>query len=399
MKDDYLLGVSNTQCSEQKYGSMNVCIDYLKLRFDFTFEENREFYSNVLKLCGLNINESDVDCGKNGYEKCYTFGQGIKIFTGGKFTSNVEGEETSLLELKGSSCREFEERNGDWLKLFDLVSNFRPHCTRIDVACDDLSNYITLKELKDKINCHNFTTKTRCLDIINGIVDEDEVSKIRSSKNEGYTATFGGNSSSQLCIYNKKAERIAHGYSVISKSWLRFECRYYHKTAESAFNLVHEALNKNKFSEYASSFLANLIQFKITNKMDERHQYMAENWDKWDNFCKIISGVRPIAQARLEKDICDNYSWFFHTNRKVLIRMFSARPELFDKFLQYTMFCGLGILKNKDVATINLYRKKNNLSEVSHDQIENNVKKMTETDDGDISELVNLSKKYVYENR
>ncbi len=388
---------------------VNICIDYLKIRFDFKFSQEEKFYREFVKLLSLSVSDYEIDNHSSfGYDDGYYIGSSINIFSGGEFTRNKYGEETSLLELKGSACREFEELGGSWLSLFELISECNGHCTRIDIAIDDFSNAITIPEIKEKIEKREYISRIRSLTLDNSIPIEealdsdDEQVAIRLSKNGGFTATLGGRSSSQLCIYNKKAERLAHGYFVAFPSWIRYESRFYHKTAESALALLYQAMiedeendTTDKYPLLCLSLLTGLITFIDEKK--NKNLCLNKTWQKWTDFTKSVESCHPVVQSRLEKSILDNFEWFFHTNRKILLKMALAEPKLFQDFMLFTAHNGGSIFTAKDRAIVNNYRKKNDENILSDEQVKRFVSNLQKYKNDDITKIISLSKKYSYE--
>ncbi len=389
--------------------NVNICIDYLKIRFDFKFAKDSKFYQSFAKLLSLSIDDYVIDNHSSfGYDEGYYLGAGINIFSGGEFTRNKYGDETSLLELKGSSCREFEELGGSWLSLFELISECNGHCTRIDIAIDDFSNAITISEIKEKIEKREYISRIRSLTLDNSIPieevldNDDEQVAIRLSKNGGFTATLGGRSSSQLCIYNKKAERLAHGYFVAFPYWIRYESRFYHKTAESALALVYKAMmededndSSDKYPLLCLSLLSGLITFIDEKK--NKNLCLNKPWKKWIDFIRNVESCHPVVQSRLEKSIIDNFEWFFHTNRKILLKMALAEPKLFQDFLLFTAHNGGTIFTAKDRAIVNNYRKKNNEDVLNDEQVKKFVFNLNKYKNDDLTRIISLSKKYSYE--
>lgn len=103
---------------------------------------------------------------------------------GGKITKTKEGLNTILLEMKGSACRDFEERvlintvyvNGEIsdreemnrkarIDLIEYCLKIGGICTRIDIPVDDFSGNITINEIKEKIKNREYITRMRHLEI------------------------------------------------------------------------------------------------------------------------------------------------------------------------------------------------------------------------------------------
>jgi hypothetical protein len=186
-------------------------------------------------------------------------GPGLSLWYGGTITKDCYGHATTVLEMKGEACRDFEERrffqeeNAEqkdrdaiirkgWLDLLVEARRMEGQCTRVDLPTDDLSGTITTDLIKAKVQNREYTTKMRRLEVtdetdmnlFNGASESlPGYASVLDSKLRGYSATFGSRDSMQLCIYDKAAERTVRGFVVDVKSWIRFEVRYYHKNAEA----------------------------------------------------------------------------------------------------------------------------------------------------------------------
>jgi len=254
-------GVSNTPHSDvckgsitnvvsNRVGIVNTCVDYLKIRFDGSFEKGDPRWLKLWGILRVDPSLFVERSGASGYLHGFDIEEGLSWFWGGAFTKSAIGEETCLMELKGSGCRGFEARviaehpgesvsakDYEIFKAWDVflkeIFALGGHCTRIDLPTDDFSGLVPFDGLKERIGKRAYLSSLRKFQEFPDFPqDFDSVEVFRS--NTGYTATFGSRESVQLCIYNKKAEREAKGFAVLIPSWIRYEVRYYHDSAVSA---------------------------------------------------------------------------------------------------------------------------------------------------------------------
>ena len=227
-KNSCLGGLSNTPLSTPKNIENNVCIDYLKMRLNGTFSPELGIFKKLLHALKVSPEVYDKDKRISNYQKCWIFDANVYIYSGGDTTKNSEGFDTTIVELKGQACREFEGRGGDWIELFTTFMEYGASCKRIDIALDDFQNTCPINSLIYKINKHLYVS------------DWKKTPEIRFSNNGGATITFGKYSNKTLCIYNKAAERMEKGIDVFCNDWVRFESRFKDETGDGAFLNVYQ---------------------------------------------------------------------------------------------------------------------------------------------------------------
>ena len=180
-------GVSNTP--PKKYRARSTCIDYFTFRINHNYDKDKELFNNLFKILHIYLYETKTSKGRNNYATTMSLAPGVSLSYGGTLTRNKNGEETSVLELKGSGCREFEERyyalgpdfktkskedviREGWIKLFEECIALDGVCTRIDLPTDDFSGLITIEEIKGKIQAREYTTRMRKLELTNSNNEE-----------------------------------------------------------------------------------------------------------------------------------------------------------------------------------------------------------------------------------
>ena len=309
---------------------------------------------------------------------------------GGKITKTKEGLNTILLEMKGSACRDFEERvlintvyiNGEisdreeinrkaWIELIEYCLNIGGICTRIDIPVDDFSGNITINEIKEKIKNREYITRMRHLEITDSGEDEikneqieDEIKSsligiptIIDSKLSGYCAIFGGRKSTQLCIYDKKAEQKVKGFQLSVDNWIRYETRYYHQNAEEEIERLLAALKANNESKHIAGCLAANIEFKESNNYKNSNKYKAEIWNKWKCFLQGVEKEKPFAKYSTVVSVDTNAVWLIKTVCKSIARVLAGKPVTKDELINISLKEALNRLNDKDLLLINESRR------------------------------------------
>ena len=344
-------GLSNTRRTTPNTINTSSCHDYIKVRVDGLIdipnsiqdinnaEEKHKDYSFILELCSILL--LDVydyhaeEGGKAGYLQFITYDEDICIFGGRQSERNADGQFYSYIELKGHALRMFEKRcleqNKDVFSQYcDLFEFFNKCATlpslginleflRLDYTIDDYSNYISIRELQNKLRKGHYISKCKSLkqnldytkDSSNELIEEDDQIKEISS-NIGWSCYLGGRTSRQLNIYDKAAERTDKGYSVITEHWLRYEGRFYHDNAKTAFSFfyknVYHPRDSSKFESSVGYLLRQIIIFKEDNEEDEQHQYRVEDWHKWNQLTNSDADMDFVVQYSKEQDLSFNKS-------------------------------------------------------------------------------------------
>lgn len=380
-------GFSNTPPTSYQF---NTCIDYLKFRFNLTFDENSEEIIGLKERLYIKDINGVEGQGFNGYTNRKEYGVGLSIMYGGRITKTKEGKNTILLEMKGSACRDFEERslidavyiNGEiidreemnrksWIELIDYCLKIGGICTRIDIPVDDFSGNITINEIKDKIKNREYVTKMRHLEITDSGDDEIKIEKfddeirdsligiptIIDSKLSGYCAIFGGRKTTQLCIYDKKAEQKVKGFQLSVDHWIRYETRYYHQNAEQEIERLLLALKEKNESKHIAGCLAANIEFKEKNNYKNSNKYKASVWDKWKLFLQGVEKEKPFAKYSTAVSVDTNAIWLIKTVCKSIARVLAGKPVTRDELINISLKEAIKRLNNKDLLLINESRR------------------------------------------
>lgn len=338
-------GVSNTPATTQETIDFNVCIDYLKIRFNGLFDI-KGFNNNkwLALLRALKVKYDEFDEVKTScYKNSYLFDSNVYFMTGGDFTKNEFGEDTTILELKGQACREFESRGGNWIELFDEIIKLKGLCKRIDLPIDDFGNHISINQLEDKISKHLYTS------------DWKKDPEVIHSDNGGWSMTFGKFSKKTLCIYNKVAERIDRGYAVTKCDWIRWESRFKDEAGETAFSFVYQGLVNNNLDQVAKQLLAGLLDIK-TGKVpykDMAHLCLVDSWDLWKKFVDLENRIKIRNQYRLETSMIKKVNWISRSATKNRILMELYTQENFNEIQGHFIFDHISKLGHADICNLN----------------------------------------------
>lgn len=225
--------------------------------------------TDIIDLLGLQELIQWQDCpGAKGYQARLYY-DGISIHYDSKRTSFI------WLELSGQGCRVFETfGNGDYEKLFSLVYNCSDdmHITRLDVAFNDHTGALDLKQIRNDVLDGNFCSTFDFWEVV------------ESSKG---LSVYHGSPQSKLRfrIYDKARER---GFTD-GRHWIRFEMQLRDERALRFITL--DGSLQSKFQ----SVLAKYLRYTIPNEMDS-NKWRWETAEYWDNF---IQGAIP--QSLYEK--------------------------------------------------------------------------------------------------
>ena len=392
IKDKTEVWVSNTHTGTPTL--ISTCIDYFTFRFNRGYQDNPKDFDQLFKILCVDPEKAEKKPGLNGYESRVILAQGITLYFGGKFTQTYLGQNTTVLELKGSGCREFEDRNiwdlskngpvnkdsainDMWLELFDKCIELDGVCTRIDLPVDDFSGNITVDEIRTKVEKREYTTRMKKIEESSSYVDKDidiydynesnqglsDFYSKTSSKNKGFSITFGNRSNVQLCIYDKAAEQHNKDQSLEVNKWIRYESRFYHKNADYMFKMICIALEQGRVGKEIVSILKSIFEFKEPNNRDAKHLYRAKTWSKWIELTEGGEKTNLFSLPVALKNIDITAAWLMNNVSKAFCKIALSLPEEVtnDDVFNAIMLRGIRKIDNLDLSEINTYRRNVNL--------------------------------------
>lgn len=383
-------GSSNTPANTDLERRYSTCIDYLKFRFDISWKEGKRRFAELFEILHVNPGKAADGPGRNGYTDRMDLAPGISLLYGGALTRTGSGQETCLLEMKGSGCREFEERyfshlymtdqslerpsilNQAWTELIEECLSMGGRCTRVDLSTDDFSGEIKVDDIRSKVKAKEYSTSLKRIEETesNGSLENDEkpivvddIQSVIDRKTHGYSVTFGSRDKLQLCIYDKRAERMGRGIGVCADSWIRFEVRYMKGNAEKEIVRLAEALRGCYEGEHITGCLASIIDFKESNTFSDKDRFRNKTWSKWKSLLEGAKKPDAFATSPRLMDIVTNGAWMMRSCSRAFGRLVFALdvslPEIGTAFL----LSFLDKVCEEDLMAVNQYRASRGLPE------------------------------------
>lgn len=363
----------------------STCIDYLKFTFPVGFGEDGSYFKDLFDLMRIEFDKAEGLRSMHGFSDVARIAPGTNLMFGGTMTNRKTGESTTMLELTGEGCRDFEDRyfsplfmadqsidrektiREAWTKLIELCLRMNGECKRVDLPTDDFSGKITVDEIKKKVARREYSTTLRALEVTDqkkgGLED---VKTVRDSKLSGYSATFGTRKSLQLCIYDKLSERLAKGIDPKVGTWVRYEVRFYHERASQEIHELLKALKEGNLAGHIVGCLAAIIDFKEPSEMNDHHRSDAKTWSKWSDFMKNGSAASLFANAPRVMTVESNASWLVKEGSKSFIRILASLHGCDIASIGSALALkAIGKLTKADLQFINQYRKKLKYAEFS----------------------------------
>ncbi|MCL2522232.1 MAG: replication initiation factor domain-containing protein [Erysipelotrichales bacterium] len=235
----------------------------------------------------------------NGFKFGWDIGEHI-IFRGlGPIMGS--GFSSCQLELKGSGCRELEER--DFIGVLDLIViafvEYQANFTRVDIAIDDfLGNHSTIEKIELKLMKKHYTSSFRKPYNRNGNMED------------GYTLYLGSRKSTLLlCIYDKMRERQASGYDTYIDFWTRYEMRFMKEKANALVRAIIGNGNVLDIKDVAFGSLLKMLNIKEDNNYNKENQEKVITASWWLSFLENASRLELKNQAKKESTITTMKIW------------------------------------------------------------------------------------------
>ena len=333
---------------------IRMCVDWCQFTiFGYEIVQIFDIFKALFNVTASQLIYEDVSL--YGYDSCYSY-KDIHLY----YSKKREDMGFHFL-LGGTACRQVEDLGFDFKTLFENITRFNAHFTRLDIAIDNFStDYFTINKVKKCIKLNSVVSRFK-----NTV--EFIKTNIESGNNEGYTIWFGSRASKiQIVFYDKLKERESQNYIVDNniKIWTRLEVRFRDEYASQVVdNLITQDLNL-----YIKSILKNYIRF-IDYSVVDKNRSRIPNIKWWNDFIEDVSCTRLynnnyVSSITRKKDWLDNST--ARVNSMVLL---SSIPDLsIDdiscKFLVEYFNKGFTKISDHDVQFINEFRLKNGLNPI-----------------------------------
>ena len=366
-------------CNTPPSSRYGTCIDYLKFTFPVGYGKDEDYFRELLKTLRVNMSFVEELRAMHGFTDVVRIAPGTNLAYGGTMTDRKTGESTTMLEMSGEGCRDFEDRyfsdrfmeddsidrketvRGAWIELIEACLRMGGECKRIDLPTDDFSGEITVEEIKQKVARHYYSTSLRALEVTDSKHKGElqDTKTIKDSKLSGYSATFGTRKSLQLCIYDKLSERLASGVDPKVDTWIRYEVRFYHERAQQEIHEILTALKEDKASQHIVGALAAIIDFKEPTSASDKHRSDAKAWSKWARLIKDGADFNGFAVAPRVMSVESNAAWLMKGGAKSFARVLLCLDgKGCAEVGSVLAFRGIGKFDKADLQVVNQMRRK-----------------------------------------
>lgn len=374
-------GVGNTPRSSPRF---NALIDYCTVRFDGGFDPDCEVAKKLASALCLDFGaEVDDEGGKYGYTTTRLYDEDTYVRFGGDRNESLTSPATWILEMSGGGCRAFERRfesyvassmpfevgpseldamtAAQWAFFLETALLYGGVFTHIDLALDDFSGRVPYPGVIKKVESRSYVSSLRARDRDGTLGDQPLVEKRGIGQAVSYY--IGSESCLRLNIYNKKAEREAHSFTVDIPSWTRWELRYHHDYAVACAPEVIKALRGGRFPAFVAGLLGGVVSFRsLPAGGDRAHLSRCPVWRPWERFLRGVSLQRVVCQARAESTVSSNAKWLDKDASLSLARYVFSSPENAQAAFRYLVNSGFSRFGSKDLIVINNFRRSKGLA-------------------------------------
>lgn len=316
---------------------VNVAIDYFKVEFFWSFQQNESRTEKLLSFLRLDdvFSNHDSGGGRDNFSERWDVAVGtFFLLRPNEFAAKKGYDDYFILEMSGQGCMAFEARGGNWGELISFTNSVLHEGKRVDLAGDDMDGICPLDELKKKIRDHCYTSNFRArksLKVCNEtftlascpeLLGDGRV-LVRDWK-KGYSATWGKKGRNiEFQIYDKKAERLGRGIRTLLESSIRYEMRFFTERCDMVLLMLEVAYQKGCVGTLYGCLFRWLIEFKEESGFSEENLYKAPIWSKFSELIGTAESISvPVRQADMEACISRSRSWIsnqWSSTAKVLI--------------------------------------------------------------------------------
>lgn len=301
---------------------VSVSIDWIA----FSFTDNITLQA-AKEIVGLPIDGwVEMPHGGMGYNRLCRQGY-VSIYSDGRPGMGVH------VELSGQGCREIEAAGvvTDWQEWMGYLRLFGASFTRLDVAWDDRSGWLSWRDIEMFWRAELFTSRSRKTKI------EESHDKVDKARHGGKCLYFGSPKSLVLVrIYDKAKEQGVPGH------WMRVELQARSQRADVLASLI-----ENKGIGIAAAVLHNYLDFKdAPSPRLERSQTV--EW--WSAFLGGASKAR-LAIARVVKTLDAVRNWLTRQVAPSLALVTMAEGGSID-WLTSVICAGAGRLTSRQLSLV-----------------------------------------------
>jgi phage replication initiation protein len=283
----------------------------------------------VIELAGLgNLNFSETDRGRYGYDSGYTVDGLINVFYSAK-----RSDMGVHVELTGQGVRKYETimevDKVTWRQVFEHLRTFATF-SRIDLALDEYEGLVGFADIIKKIEQGEHVGRCRSFKVISG----------RGSNGEhtGTTIYMGSNKSDlMLRVYEKNYERQAKGYEIDVPIWNRWELVLKH---EKANDFVTRYLDGgHSFGSLFGGILADLIRFVEPGEDTNKSRWQTSTW--WSEFLAEAEPIQ-LKGKEYQPSLAKTLNWIENSTVTAIKGLSAIAKEENVDFLQLLLACQNG---------------------------------------------------------
>lgn len=371
----------------------NVLIDYYKIILKAEmFTPIDVKYNPLIDALGLNDFSSDKTSGIKNYREGYIFDNSTYIFCNTLSSLTKEGEQTTVLELKGSGCRDMEVRwFGEnlsitprldlwekWGQVLIETMSFDINPSRLDLTidwhkCPYIDEIVYKLSHREWIGSFRRTRQSGG-PIINATEEDLRDDRFKKFDNGGFSCLLGSNNTIQLEIYNKSKELEKKGIIPVDDETIRFEMRFFGETLRVLMPQLLESMFNNTIDELAFSLLSGMFELKDKHNFDNRNRNKAPTWLPWLDFISNAEAMKVVPPTTVPLSLMERFAWFKKSCSATLMQMYLADPDLFLSLISKMMSEKVDDLSNGDLSSINKVRRHFHLNQLTDVDVKKKVR-------------------------
>lgn len=283
----------------------------------------------VIELAGLgNLNFSETDRGRYGYDSGYTVDGLINVFYSAK-----RSDMGVHVEMTGQGVRKYETimqvDKVTWKQVFEHLRSFATF-SRIDLALDEYEGLVGFADIIKKIEQGEHVGRCRSFKVISG--------RDSYGQHTGTTIYMGSNKSDiMLRVYEKNFERQQKGYEVETPIWNRWELVLKH---EKANDFVTRYLEDGySFGGLFKGILTDLIRFVEPGEDTNKSRWQICTW--WSDFLEKTAPIQ-LKGKEYQPSLAKTLNWVENSTVTAIKGLSAIAKEENVDFLQLLLACQNG---------------------------------------------------------